>query len=130
MPFEYLTPKALDEAVEEYLSLLRGKGMQPAVETVKTCEGCGRITAKAVYANICSPHFNASAMDGIAVRASDTFGATETTPVYLPKEKFTRLDTGDPIPDDCDAVVMIEDVVEAENDGVLETFMNACRHRT
>lgn len=118
MPFEYLTPKALDEALAEYLSLLGSKGMQPTVETVKTSEGCGRVTAKAVYANICSPHFNASAMDGIAVRASDTFGATETTPVYLPPEKFTRLDTGDPIPDDCDAVVMIEDVVEAENDGV------------
>ena len=51
-------------------------------------------------------------MDGIAVRASDTVGASETTPVRLDAGAFEVVDTGDPIPGDFDAVVMREDVHE------------------
>ena len=57
-------------------------------------------------------------MDGIAVKASDTFGAGETTPVTLTPEQYTVVDTGDPLPDGCDAVVMIEDVVNLEDGNV------------
>ena len=43
----------------------------------------GRITAGPVWAIASSPHYDAAAMDGIAVLASDTIGATETAPVSL-----------------------------------------------
>ena len=70
------------------------------------------MTAKAVYAHICAPHYAASAMDGVAVSAKETFGATETTPVTLKPDQFLVLDTGDPIPEDKDAVIMVEDIVK------------------
>ena len=41
------------------------------------------IAARAVYAHICAPHYPACAMDGIAVSAADTFGASDTTPISL-----------------------------------------------
>ena len=39
----------------------------------------GRVTAEPVWAAVSSPHYDAAAMDGIAVRAADTAGATETS---------------------------------------------------
>ena len=115
MGFEYLTNVPLEKAREDYVSLLVTKGFGPQTETIPVYEACGRVTAKAVYANICAPHYAASAMDGVAVQAKDTFGATETTPVTLTGEQFTVLDTGDPIPEGCDAVIMVEDIVKNED---------------
>ena len=115
MGFEYLTNVPLEKAREDYVNLLVTKGFGPQTETIPVYEACGRVTAKAVYANICAPHYAASAMDGVAVQAKDTFGATETTPVTLTGEQFTVLDTGDPIPEGCDAVIMVEDIVKNED---------------
>ena len=112
MGFSYLTNVDLDQAVAEYCEVLLANGMTPQEETVFVPDALGRITSEAVYASICAPHYNACAMDGIAVDASITFGATETTPVYLKETDFVRVDTGDPLPDGCDAVIMIEDVIE------------------
>ena len=53
-------------------------------------------------------------MDGIAVHASDTVGASETAPVRLEAGAFEIVDTGDPVPGDFDAVVMREDVHELD----------------
>ena len=78
-------------------------------------DACGRVTAQAVYAHICAPHYAASAMDGVAVLAKDTFGATETTPVTLSASQFIVVDTGEPIPEGCDAVIMVEDIVKNED---------------
>src|SRR5712692_8084253 len=78
-------------------------------EMVPTAEAIGRVTAAAVFAARSVPHFHASAMDGLAVRAADTFHASETRPVTLPAGGFEVVDTGDPIPEGFDAVVMIED---------------------
>jgi len=111
MGFEYLTNVPLAKAREEYLKLLEGYGYGPKTEVIPVYEACGRVTAHAVYAHICAPHYAASAMDGVAVKAKDTFGATETTPVTLDARQHTVLDTGDPIPEDCDAVIMVEDIV-------------------
>ncbi len=70
-----------------------------------------RITAWPVWAVASSPHYDAAAMDGIAVRAADTVGATETRPVDLEVgRQAVWLDTGDPMPVGTDAVVMIEHV--------------------
>ena len=71
----------------------------------------GRVTAWPVWAVASSPHYDAAAMDGIAVRAADTVGATETRPVALGVgSQAVWVDTGDPMPVGTDAVVMIEHV--------------------
>ena len=112
MGFEYLTNIPLDKAREDYLTLVQSLGFGAKTETIPVWDACGRVTAHAVYARICAPHYAASAMDGVAVNAQDTFGATETTPVTLNPGQYVVLDTGDPIPADCDAVIMVEDIVK------------------
>jgi putative molybdopterin biosynthesis protein len=78
------------------------------VVPVPVGEAVGRVTARPVWARRSSPAFDSAAMDGIAVRAADTVGAAETTPVLL--TDFEVVDTGDPLPDGYDAVVMREHV--------------------
>ena len=112
MAFEYLTNVPLEQAKRDYLALLVEQGYAPRTQVIPVQQACGRVTAQPVYAHICAPHYAASAMDGVAVIARDTFGATETTPVTLRPEQFTVLDTGDPIPEDKDAVIMVEDIVK------------------
>jgi putative molybdopterin biosynthesis protein len=77
---------------------------------VPLAQATGRVTAEPVWASRSSPPFDAAGMDGIAVRAADTLGASETTPVYLEPGAYDVVDTGDPMPDGRDAVVMREHV--------------------
>ncbi len=116
MAFHYLTNIPLEEARRQYREKLRENGFRAPSETVRTQDACGRVTARPVYAKICAPHYPASAMDGVALAASLTFGASETTPVTL--AQYVAVDTGDPLPDGCDAVVMIEDVVKNEDGSI------------
>ena len=51
-----------------------------ATEEVAVAEAVGRVTAEPVWAAVSSPAYDAAAMDGIAVRAADTAGASETAP--------------------------------------------------
>ena len=118
MGFEYLTNIPLAKAREDYIALLESHGYAPKTEVIPVWDACGRITANAVYAHICAPHYAASAMDGVAVTAKDTFGATETTPVTLQPSQYTVLDTGDPIPEDRDAVIMVEDIVKQDDGSI------------
>jgi putative molybdopterin biosynthesis protein len=85
-------------------------GCPPRVDAVvlPVGEAMGRVTAESVWARRSSPAFDSAAMDGIAVRAADTVGAAETTPILL--EDFAVVDTGDPLPVGYDAVVMREHV--------------------
>jgi len=124
MGFEYLTNIPLEKARKDYLNLLESHGYGPRTEVIPVWDACGRVTARAVYAHICAPHYAASAMDGVAVSAKDTFGATETTPVTLSPGQFIVLDTGDPIPENCDAVIMVEDIVKNE-DGTITIHASA-----
>lgn len=110
MAFHYLTNTPLDEAREQYLGALRNNGLTPEPETVRTVDASGRVSYRAVYAKICAPHYHACAMDGVALAASVTFGATETTPVELTEGQYIPVDTGDPLPEGCDAVIMAEDI--------------------
>ena len=112
MAFAYLTNLPLEQARETWLREMRARGFAAKTQRVPVAEACGRVTARAVYARINAPHYAASAMDGIALRAADSFGATETTPVTLGPERFFTVDTGDPIPGDCDAVIMVEELVK------------------
>ncbi len=124
MAFQYLTNIPLEQAKNDYLAALTEQGFAAETETIPAGSSCGRMTAVPVYAVICAPHYPASAMDGIALQASVTFGAGETTPVTLTTDQFQVVDTGDPIPDDCDAVVMIEDVIYQE-DGTVRLYAPA-----
>lgn len=61
MGFEYLTNVPLAQARKEYLERLVSGGFGSKAETIPVFESCGRVTAKAVYAHICAPHYAASA---------------------------------------------------------------------
>lgn len=88
-------------------------------EIISTGKSLGRVTSSPVFANVSSPNFNASAMDGILVRSKDTEAASETNPVILKKGRdFLYVNTGNPIKTEFDAVIMIEEVVELENGDV------------
>lgn len=89
--------------------------LRSAVEVVAVRQALDRVLAGPVKAARSVPGFHAAAMDGIAVRASSTFGALPERPVVLPKGPQARyVDTGDPLPEGTDAVVMIEKVEETE----------------
>lgn len=79
-------------------------------ENIETLKCLNHITACPVYARRSSPHYISSAMDGIAVKATATEGATEVAPVILEAGEFFEVDTGDYIPPQFDAVIMIEEV--------------------
>ena len=82
-------------------------------EILPVTEAVGRVTAKAVFAELSSPHFHAAAMDGVAVRAVDTEGASESFPKrLLLGEQAFPVDTGNVLPAGCDAVIMAEDIFE------------------
>lgn len=115
MGFEYLTNVPLEQAKREYLALVKKNGFAAKTERIPVQKAFGRRTATAVYACISAPHYAASAMDGIAVNAKDSFGATETTPITLIEAQFTVVDTGDPIPEGRDAVIMVEELVSNED---------------
>ena len=118
MAFTYLTNVTLDQAQKDYLWTLVEHGFQARTERIRVQDAFGRITARAVYAHINAPHYACSAMDGIALYARDSFGATDTTPVTLYEGQFTEVDTGDPIPENCDAVIMVEELVKNGNGSV------------
>lgn len=109
----YLNTMPVDEAGKKYLDALDGLLVMDH-ETVRVTESLDRVTSSAVYAKYSSPLFNASAMDGIAVRAEDTAGAAEASPKYLGDDQYVVVDTGDPIHFPYDAVIMAEDIVETE----------------
>lgn len=118
MGFEYLTNIPLEKARADYLKLLTENGFHAGTERIAVSEACGRVTAKAVYAHICAPHYAASAMDGIAICAKDSFGATQTTPVTLRPAQYLVVDTGDPVPEGMDAVIMVEELVKNDDGSV------------
>ena len=118
MAFSYLTNLPLEQARELWLRAMEERGFGPKTERLPVSEACGRVTARAIYARINAPHYAASAMDGVALRAADSFGATETTPVTLRPEQVVTVDTGDPIPEGCDAVIMVEELVKLPDGGL------------
>src|ERR1700724_2363221 len=102
--------------------------VQVAAEEIPTWDALDRVLAEDVYSPGDLPTFRRSTMDGFAVRAADTFGATEGLPAYLnlvgevfmgqaPKVALgsgecARIATGGMLPDGADAVVMVEQTQE------------------
>ena len=121
----------LDDAVRRLHEVWRPR---PRAERVSLGEALGRVLAEDVYSPMDLPPFDRSAVDGYAVRAEDTYGADEESPIRLrlkmrvqigvaPSGRVERgecayVTTGSMIPEGADAVVMVEytrtvgDVVE------------------
>lgn len=103
--------------------LLRHTAVLPS-DTIPTEQALGRVTAVAVNAPHALPTFRRSTMDGYAVRAADTYGASESLPAFLrvigevPMGKAATIvlqpgqaaivHTGGMIPETADAVVQVE----------------------
>jgi molybdopterin molybdotransferase len=129
--FKHLTPA--DEAVRILLSNLPKK--PPEIETVPVSMALHRILAKDVYSPIDVPRFDRAAMDGFAVIAEDTYGASTVAPVTLRSAGSIRIGstaeisvkkgeaisivTGGQMPDDANAVVMLEHTTR-QRDGAIE----------
>lgn len=111
----YLKSTDLDQIYSEYFSRFDSNTLE--TERIEVINSLGRITSNPAFAAISSPHYNASAMDGIVVRAKDTYEASEVNPVRLQKGiDFEMIDTGDVIPESYDSVIMIEKVVMIDDD--------------
>jgi molybdopterin molybdotransferase len=97
---------------------------QPLAEEIDSLDAFGRVTFEPVVAPYPLPSFPRSTVDGYAVRAADTFGASESLPAYLHQAgeapmgaapafslapaQCALIHTGGMLPDGADAVVMIE----------------------
>lgn len=129
---EFFALKRVDSAQQEYLAACPRGPL--AVETVPLARARGRVTAASVHSPAELPAFHRSTVDGFAVRAEDTFGASEGLPAYLrvvddipmgraparaigPGE-CSRIATGGMLPDGADAVVMVEHTESLAEDEV------------
>jgi molybdopterin molybdotransferase len=118
---EFFNVQAPDKAKDLLLSHTHHR---TRIDKIDTFQASGRITSSAIFAPHDLPTFNRSAMDGYAVKASDTFGASGSLPAVLnivgeismgsaatanlaPGEGVI-IHTGGMIPPDADAVVQIE----------------------
>lgn len=112
----YIDNIDVELAKEQYFSKLN---IQPQFEGINVIDSLDRITYEAVMAKISSPNYNAAAMDGICVKSSNTIGATETNPKILELHKdFIYVNTGNPVKEPYDAVIMIEDVIILDDERV------------
>ncbi|HOC61058.1 MAG: molybdopterin molybdotransferase MoeA [Syntrophaceae bacterium] len=108
---------------EEVQGLLKGFGPR-GEETIAIEEAIHRIVSREITAGEDLPDFSRSSMDGYAVRAKDTFGATDSLPAFLELSgdvvmgraptavvsagNAVRISTGGMLPEGADAVVMLE----------------------
>src|SRR5436190_3238437 len=109
----YLEDIPLDEARRRFDEALAAAGALAPLdaEHVPVADALGRVTAAPVWAALSNPHYHGAAMDGAAVRAEDTLGASEATPIRLRvRDQAAFVDTGDPLPPGTNAVIMIEHV--------------------
>ncbi len=115
--FNVLPPDDARELLFKYIAVLSS-------EMISSTEALGRITAVSIHAPHALPSFRRSTMDGYAVKAADTYGATESLPAFLQvvgevamgKAANVELQTGQAaivhtggmIPETADAVVQVE----------------------
>ncbi|MBM3935335.1 MAG: molybdopterin biosynthesis protein [SAR202 cluster bacterium] len=118
----YLSDIPVDDARRRFYDALEAAGAPrlTSTELLPLDRANGRVTAEPVWAQRSSPHYDAAAMDGVAVRSAETAGATETPPRRLSvPQQAVWVDTGDPMPDGFDAVIMVE-VVHEVDDATIE----------
>ena len=115
----YLNNRPWEEALAEMLESLE-KYCMPQNECLDVRLTLGRITGETIRARRSSPHYSASAMDGYAICAEDTFGAKERNPIWLSLgQQAIKIDTGDPMPKEMNAVIIWEKVLSKTEDGIL-----------
>ena len=110
--FERLTN--VDEALSIFLKALKPKRLSSVSISIE--EALGRVTAKNITAPTDLPSFDRSAVDGYAVRAQDTFEASQFKPKTLQlinessvsEGQAKQVWTGNPLPKGADAVIMLE----------------------
>jgi putative molybdopterin biosynthesis protein len=127
-PFLHDVPLAA--ALEEWRLVCTAARCPARVDavTLPLDRALGRVTAEPVWAARSSPPFDSAAMDGIAVASARTVGATETTPLLLAADEYAEVDTGDPLPDRFDAVVMREDVHYVQGQAELRAAVAPYQH--
>lgn len=110
----YLSNTPVEEALDKYIFEL-AEGLKVTYEKIPVTQSLGRVTKEAIMAKYCSPLFNASAMDGIAVISERTHGASEVNPITLEEGvDYIVVDTGDPVNAPYDGVIMVENIIEKE----------------
>jgi len=112
----YLNMQSLEQARHVFFS--RFSALRTGAETISSRRAAGRVTAEPVTARLSAPSFHSAAMDGLAVRAEETFAASDDNPLTLDiaSGQAVFVNTGHPMPPDKDAVIMIEHVVLAEDE--------------
>jgi putative molybdopterin biosynthesis protein len=104
----YLAMKSVEEAKEIFFSRF-GPEMRTRPETIDAEEALGRVTSGPVFARRSIPGFHSAAMDGVAVRAEETYGTTERKPKVLKlADQALWINTGQPLPSSFNAVIMVE----------------------
>ena len=119
----YLKVISLDNALT---LLAREFSCKASPRPVPLEEASGRITAGPVFARYSVPEIHLSAMDGIAVVSADTREASEQHPVTLPRA--ARVNTGNVVPPEFDAVIMIEDVWETDGQYTIRKAASPWQH--
>lgn len=115
---KYLSNIPLQEGIEKYCKFLDINKIRDT-EYIDVEKSLNRMSSEAIYANLSAPFYNCSAMDGIAVKVESTFLANEQNMITLEESKdYIVVDTGDPIPKEFDAVIMVEDLLEKEDNSV------------
>jgi len=104
----YLSNTPRQEALNLFL---QETAIPRRTENLEVGKALNRITADPVFATLSMPGYHAAAMDGIAVQAENTFGASDQTPLRLKAdEDFSYANTGNALPPGFDAVIKIEDI--------------------
>lgn len=110
----YLAMKGLEEARETFFRVWQGRMTMP--EEIAVEDALGRVTAEPVFALISAPSYHSAAMDGISVRAEETYGTTEKTPKALKiGDNAEWINTGQALPEGYNAVIMIEKVHQLDD---------------
>lgn len=112
----YLSMKGLEEARDLFFSHF-GPDQRTGVEVIRSEDALSRVTAEPVFARYSAPAFHCAAMDGIAVKAENTYGATERHPKALKiGTDAIWINTGQPIPDGYDSVIMVEKLHQVDEE--------------
>ena len=106
----YLKMKTLPEAREALFGAF--SNLPPLVsEEIPVPDAVGRVLAEPVNARLSSPNFHLAAMDGLAVKAEKTYGASAADPkTLIVGQEALYVNTGHALPPSTDAVIMVEDV--------------------
>nr|WP_320012987.1 molybdopterin biosynthesis protein [uncultured Desulfobulbus sp.] len=107
----YLNMQTREEAQRVFWS--RFASYTLGTETITSRDAFERVSAAPIFARFSAPSFHSAAMDGLAVQAEETFGASDESPKTLNVEsgQAQLINTGFPLPEDKNAVIMIENVL-------------------